>query len=123
MDLLENRISFNHAIRGIILHVTIPFKNSQLIRIRASTRQILQSDLCYQHDSYQPVHPFSMARVLVHPILDSCRKHILSAMVLIRLHGAQVDLSLRLSHTSYCRFNPFSFSCCVIVAKGSLLSD
>ena len=37
-------------------------------------------------DSDQPVHSPSMARVLVYPSLDSCRRHMQSAKTLIRLH-------------------------------------
>ena len=58
-------------------------------------------------DSNQPVHPSSMARVLVHPSLDS-PEAVEGTCVQRRLWSdcadAQADLSLRWSRKSYCRF-------------------
>ena len=58
-------------------------------------------------DSNQPVHPPSMARVLVHHSLD-CPEAVEGTCDQRRLRLdcaiSQADLSLRLSHKSYCRF-------------------
>ena len=58
-------------------------------------------------DSYQPVHPPSMARVLVYPSLDS-PEAVKGTCDQRRLRSdcadAQADLSRRWSHKSYSRF-------------------
>ena len=58
-------------------------------------------------DLDQPVHPPSMARILVYPSLDSLESvdGTCDQQRLIRLHceDAQSDLDLHLSHKSYCR--------------------
>ena len=58
-------------------------------------------------DSYQPVHPLNMTRVLVYSFLGSQRaKEGICDHQRLRSDcaDAQSDLSLRWSHKSYCKF-------------------